>query len=372
MLSGISNRLIRFLKEDGGRVHLSILTLTPIRSGMANAKRPALVRVLLGGVLASALAGMPSSAQDTIRVSGDDLACPACVITVDSVLTIGGLEGPGLDVVDRYSRVGIDRTGRVLVSLYRFPEISVFDSTGAFLRTFGRSGEGPGEYQFVHHVDPGLRYIHVFDMRGRTVLDYDFGFVRADAFPAQMGHSDVLESEDVVFAGVVPTRASAGHPLHVLDLTGALESFAGQGAVVGDPGWEAWPIAGNAQTLWVLKGAGAGNRLTRWDRRGGEPQNLTVYEWMVEEKDLDLKNIKLDARGLWVLWGLPGGGRRLDLFDPDTGRTIARSGDDVVGTFVDGTGSIYLKHPHESDAGIPYITLFKIDFSRPSREPDPS
>ena len=283
---------------------------------------------------------------------------------MDAVLTIGGLEGPGLEVVDRYSRVAIDRTGRVLVSLYRYPEISVFDSTGAFLRVFGRSGEGPGEYQFVHHVDAGLRYIHVFDMRGRTVLDYDFGFIRADAFPAQMGHSDVLESEDVVFTGVVPTRASAGHPLHVLNLMGVLESFGGQGPVVGDPGWEAWPIAGDALTLWVLEGAGAGNRLTRWDMRG-EPRDPTVYEWMVDEEDRDLKNIKRDARGLWALWGVPGGGRRLDLLDPVTGRTVARSRDDLVGTFVDGTGSIYLKHFRESDAGIPYITLFRVDFSRP-------
>lgn len=342
----------------------SVPILTRIRSRMTKAGRAASVCVVPCGAVVSALAALPSSAQDTIRVSGDDLACPDCVIAVDSVFTLGCLEGPGLDVVDRYSRVAIDRTGRVLVSLYRYPEISVFDSTGAFLRPFGRSGEGPGEYQFVHHVDAGPGYIHVFDMRGRTVLDYDFGFVRADAFPAQMGYSDVLESEDVIFAGVVPTRASAGHPLHVLNLMGAPESFGGRGPVVGDPGWEAWPIAGDARTLWVLEGAESGNRLTRWDMRG-EPRNPTVYEWMVEEEGLDLKNIKLDARGLWALWGLPGGGRRLDLLDPVTGRTVARSGDDVVGTFVDGTGSIYLKHPRESDAGIPYITLFRVDFSRP-------
>ena len=88
-----------------------------------------------------------------------------------------------------------------------------------------------------------------------------------------------------------------------------------------------------------------------------------MYEW--NEDDYDLKNIKLDARGLWVIWGGPGGGRWLDLVDPLTGRAVARSNDDVVGTFVEGTGSMYLKHYLESDAGIPYITLFRINFSRP-------
>ena len=148
-------------------------------------RTPPIIHAALCGALVPALVASPSSAQDTIRVSGDELTCPACVITVDSVLTIGGLDGPGLEVIDEVSRVAVDRMGRVLVSVYRSPEISVFDSTGTFLRTFGRSGEGPGEYQFINHVNAGPRYIHVLDMRGRTVLDYDFGFVRADPFPAQ-------------------------------------------------------------------------------------------------------------------------------------------------------------------------------------------
>lgn len=316
-----------------------------------------LQRTLLLGLVAS-----PLSAQDTIEVAGDEVTCPACVITVDSMLTIGGLDGPGLEVIDSNSRVTVDRMGRVLVSLYRFPEVSVFDSTGIFLRTFGRSGEGPGEYQFVNHVNAGPKYIHVFDIRGRTVLDYDFRFVRVDRFPARRFYSQVLESEDVVFTGVVPTRASAGHPLHVLRLWGEMESFGGREPVAGDPGWEAWPITGEAKTLWVLEGSEAGNRLTRWDL-SGDHRNPRVYDWIEEESNL--KNIKVDDRGLWVIWAVPGGGRRLDLVDPSTGRTIARSNNDVVGTFVGGGGSMYLRHHHESDAGIPYITLFRIDLRRP-------
>lgn len=302
-----------------------------------------------------------SSAQDAIKMKVDEPTCPTCFISVDSMVTIRGVHGPGLEVIDDVSRVAVDRMGRIIVSFYRFAEVSVFDSTGTFLRTFGRWGEGPGEYQFVSHVNAGPRYIHVFDIGGRTVLDHDFEFVRRDQFGVQGNYSHVLDSEDVAFTGVVPTRASAGHPLHVLRISGEMESFAGRGPVVGDPGWDGWPVTGGGEALWVLEG-GESNRLSRWDLTV-QPPSRTAYEW--EREEYDLGNVKVDHRGLWVTWRSPDGGRRLDLVDPATGITIARSSGDVTGTFVEGAGSIYLKHYHESDAGIPYITLFSINLSHP-------
>ena len=334
-----------------------------IRMTIANAATRGAVptHATLGGMLVAFAASFSSaSAQDAIKMAVDEPTCHTCFISVDSIVTIGGLHGPGLEVIDDVSRVAVDRMGRIIVSLYRYAEISVFDSTGTFLRAFGRWGEGPGEYQFVDHVNAGPRYIHVIDISGRTVLDYDFEFVRRDQFGIQGNYSHVLDPEDVAFTGVVPTRASAGHPLHVLRLSGEMESFGGRGPVVGDPGWDGWPVTGGGEALWVLEG-GESNRLSRWDLTA-KPRSRT-YEWKKEEYDLG--NVKLDHRGLWVTWRSPAGGRRLDLVDPATGTTIARSSGDVVGTFVEGTGSIYLKHYHESDAGIPYITLFRINLSHP-------
>ena len=106
---------------------------------------------------------IPLSGQDTVVVSGE-VSCDICRITWDTVATIGGLDGPGVDVVTWESRVAVDRLSRVLISVYFIPEVSVFDSKGTFLRTFGRSGEGPGEYFGISHVGPGPQCLHVIDL----------------------------------------------------------------------------------------------------------------------------------------------------------------------------------------------------------------
>ncbi len=344
------------------------------RSGHAAIRRSNRIHSYLYSAIVFATSAWPLSAQDTIQIAGDELTCPACVITVDSLVTIGGLDGPGLDVIDRASRVAVDRMGRILVSFYRSAEISVFDSTGVFLRTFGRSGEGPGEYALINHVNAGPRYIHVFDIRGRTVLDYDFEFVRQDQFPAQRSYSQVTDNEDVIFTGVVPTRASAGHPLHILPVSGEIESFGGRGPVVSNPGWNLWKVTGDVRSLWTAEryeDEVQENRLILWDLAGA-PRRWTAYERAVEEFDRSddryISTIKLNAQGLWVIWGVRNGVRRLDLVDPATGRTIARSRDDAVeGTFVDGTDAMFLRSYHESDAGVPYITLFRVSLTRPDR-----
>ena len=124
--------------------------------------------------------------------------------------------GPGLHIVDRFSRVAVDRRGRILISVVGQAEIAVFDSTGKFLRTVGCQGEGPGEYTSVRHIGAGPRYIHVFDFNaGRTMLDHDFTVVRTDRFPGTITSTAVKSDDAVVFAAEVPTPGSIGHKLHV-------------------------------------------------------------------------------------------------------------------------------------------------------------
>ena len=334
--------------------------------------------------VASLLAGtMPLSAQDTVTVSGEVL-CGGCRITWDTVVTIGGLDGPGLDPVMAYSRVAVDRSGRILIGAYSIPEISVFDSTGTFVQAIGGWGEGPGEYQFVGHIDAGPQYIHVFDMRGRTMLDYDLAFVRRDRFPRQFTHSYVMDSDDIVFAGDLPTEASVGHMLHILRRSGRIESFGGDDSVYRGPrSSNVSLIAGDAETSWVIESRA--NRLTRWDLVP-KPTVGKVFDRQVEEfdrHDPDLypnshnHGVMLDGSGLWILWEAPdpawktrvGGGQELpdvprrrvvdshlDLLDPVTGRTLARARlDGRTAGFA--YGSRYLVAFHETEAGVPYIHL---------------
>ena len=80
-------------------------------------------------------------------------------------LTLGGKdEGP-----ESFFRVGrgsvaIDRRGNIHVLDPEAKSVSVFDSTGAFLRTLGRPGDGPGELQFPSGVRvTGDGIVSVFD-----------------------------------------------------------------------------------------------------------------------------------------------------------------------------------------------------------------
>ena len=353
---------------------------------MSDASRSGCQRIALGFrasiiVLCSAI-GL--SAQDTLTVAGE-VSCDDCVIALDTLVTIGGLEGPGLHVVARGASVAVDRLGRILVGNHMFSEISVFDSTGVFLRTVGRSGEGPGEFDILLHIDTGPQYIHVFDSRGRTLFDYDFRVVRVDRFGGQVGNSFVTDGDDVVLTGHVGTMASFDHSVHVLSASGELTSAGGDGRVFRSLTPEQLsPVTGDARTAWVVHSYP--NRLTRWNLVGSLTPTM-VFDRAVEEYDRHDQELSprprnhgavLDADGLWILWSAPDPrwkpvkeprGQRsvprelrldswLDLVDPLTGRTLARYRDDFVLSRV-ANGSRYLVRYRESEVGITYMTLVR-------------
>lgn len=56
---------------------------------------------MVGGASALTLlrTAITLSAQDTLTVSGE-IRCDDCVITLDTAVTIGGLYGPGVQVIE--------------------------------------------------------------------------------------------------------------------------------------------------------------------------------------------------------------------------------------------------------------------------------
>ncbi len=330
------------------------------------------------GPLAILAAAASLRAQETITVSGE-VTCPECVITLD---TVAILSGPDLQV-SFVPGVAVDRRGRFLLTTAR-PEMMVFDSTGAFLRTVGRRGEGPGEYEWLIHINVGPQYIHAFDAeRGRTLLDHDFQFVRADRFAANYLHSHMMDSETVVFPGDVLAEGSTGYALHFLDLDGKMSSYDGDGVWRGQTGAARNLVTGDSVSLWVVEPNP--NRLTRWDLVP-EPGKSVIYNRVVEEFDrhgndphlwpgVDNVGALLDENGLWILWTTPDPrftSRRvgevpeeppqeirdswLDLVDPATGRTLARfHSDGSASDFVE--GSRYFYFYNESDSGEPSVVI---------------
>ena len=331
--------------------------------------------------------------QEPEHVSGE-VTCAECAITLDTVLTIGGLDGPGLDVVSMFSSVAVDRRGRVLVWEGGEAEISVFGSTGRYLRTVGRRGEGPGEYGSISHIGVGPRYIHVFEYhKGRTMLDHDFQVVRTDRFPGQILSVAVVSDDVVVFVADVPTPASVGHQLHLLRPSGEMASHGYDGGVYSSE-LTPWAttrtaVAGEGSTVWAVPLEV--NRLVRWDL-APEPMVGRVFDRRVAEFDeggdafapARLGSAMLDDRGLWLSWHTadpdwtgppPSLDSRvstpidqlrngwLDLVDPATGQTLARYRQDgVFGHFAG--GSSYVAGYEETDAGVPFLHLLEPRLSR--------
>ena len=334
-------------------------------------------------VVALLAAPLGLSAQERVFVSGA-VTCADCVIAMDTVLTLGGLDAEGSEVVSYSTEVVIDSRGRILVTDRDFPEIFVFDSDGRLLRTVGRRGEGPGEYQRISHVNAGPRYIHVFEYHtGRTVLDLDFGFVRRDRFAGQFQQSYVMESDEVVLMGNIGSAESAGHLLHLIGPSGDIRSYGADESTVYRGNVGSAVVTGSADTLWSLDRRSTD--IYRWEvlprPRIAEIWDRTVDEWEGHDHSASawprptVVDVMRDEYGLWIAWNAPdpnrppGGGVLIntephqtlfdgwvDLVDPSTGETIARyHGDDSLIGVVRGAG--YLIAYHEREAGVPYIHL---------------
>ena len=277
------------------------------------AKQLTLPAALLLLAASSGPAAPSQAAQDPVRVSSD-VVCAECVITIDTVLTLGGLDGEGMEAIDITSSIVVDARERILITSIFHQKIYVFDMAGRFLRTVGRQGEGPGEYFRISHINAGPQYIHVFEAhRGRTLLDHDFQFVRRDRFPGQVTQSFVTDSEVVAFAAWVPTPAAAGHKLHLLAPSGEMESYGGDDSVRRTQVRFGGVVTGDGASLWIKEYEST--RVTRWDLLPkptiARIWDRTVDEWDRHDRGPNIfptpfnNGAMLDESGLWIVWNAP-------------------------------------------------------------------
>ena len=334
------------------------------------------------------MAAPPGLSGQTVSSVSGAVTCPNCVISMDTVMTLGGLYDEGAEAILWNSRVAVDSRGRILVTRLLLSEIFVFAATGRLLRTVGREGQGPGEYQGITHINVGPRYIHVFDGTGRTILDHDFGFVASTRLSGRVHQSFVTESGEVVWMDNLQSPASAAHPLHLLSTSGDIRSYGGDDGSVHRGYVASSVVTGAEDTLWSLDRAST--RITRWnlqpEPRVAEAWNRTVEEWERHDRGTwpapRIIDVMRDELGLWIAWNAPDPNRPpggavnintepyqtifdgwLDLVDPSTGKTIARyHGDD--GTIGFAAGSRLFIAFHETEAGVPYIHLLNPRLSR--------
>ena len=280
----------------------------------------------LSALLGVHAAATPLAGQERELVSGE-VTCASCRITLDTVATVGGLDGPGLHVVSRFARVAVDRL-------------------------------------------------------------YDFNVVRTDRYPGQPITTFVMDSDDVVFNADVGMPTAVGHKFHVLTPSGEMKSFGGEGGVYRGPSSTFYKLTGDGvNTLWTIRSDA--NILGRWSI-GSKPMLTMELERRVKAFDDHApdgntfpsswnRGLMLDPVGLWLAWttpdpdwtqrspaGTPGAEAPprlehdgwVDLIDPGTGLTIARHWNDghLLGF---AQGSRYVVAYHETDEGVPYLHLLE-------------
>ncbi|MGH7470236.1 MAG: 6-bladed beta-propeller [Longimicrobiales bacterium] len=145
-------------------------------------------------------------------------ACTLCVITVQAVAVIGDREGPGQ--VYQQSVIRRDARGNfLLISNTEPARVQIFDSVGRFVRSFGRKGLGPGEFQDARFVFFQGDTTRVFDVVARrlTILTAGGSAVSTLSLPvAPHGVVDVGAGR-YVFAVLESSARNIGLPLHLYD-----------------------------------------------------------------------------------------------------------------------------------------------------------
>ena len=112
-------------------------------------KRPAILALVLVWALAPVV-GPSLTAQQVVQLTGDDRHLNA---DFEEVFRIGVLDGEPWEMFGAVREVAFDAQGRlyILDGLGGFGgpgvRILVFDAAGTFVREFGRSGNGPGEFR---------------------------------------------------------------------------------------------------------------------------------------------------------------------------------------------------------------------------------
>lgn len=173
-------------------------------------------------------------AVPTEALSAQGQICPDCVRFTQTVV-MGDVEGPGY-VIQGGSAVR-DSSGNYWLGQYH-DMIKVFDARGKFLRSVGRRGAGPGEFDNPRPVftDASGR-VHVIDVgTGReTLFQPGFELHSTRRFPvAAENLAPLADGNGFVTNSVVQSIESLGHPLHIVRNSEVVRSFGGAATGVTD------------------------------------------------------------------------------------------------------------------------------------------
>lgn len=175
-------------------------------------------RVPHSGVATSVMLIVAIACQDTSlpRTNAEQLEeCTDCDISLEHIATLGSES----DTIWPTVMSAVVRTGDggFIVGSSDHPGVQlIYSSSGALVRTFGRQGEGPGEYQpWTIPVIGPADTISIVDMMAsrRTVIDSIGTPVRTHRLPTRFRSAVFIQNRMIVQADI-RTPELIGIPLH--------------------------------------------------------------------------------------------------------------------------------------------------------------
>lgn len=155
-------------------------------------------------VLTIAALTRPLPARQVIELPAEDRPLGA---NFEEVFRIGAVTGESWEMLGTVRSVAFDGAGNLYVfdgtggvgGPWVDPRILVYDATGAFVREFGRSGEGPGEFNSAVSMEV---------MRDGTVAVSDAGHRAYQIFDGSGGFLRMVHVGMEAFALLIPTRSA--------------------------------------------------------------------------------------------------------------------------------------------------------------------
>ena len=203
-------------------------------------------------------------AQEIVGVTGRDQVIEP---NFEEVFRVGVLEGETWEMFAQVTEVAFDAEGNLFV----FDEVGssevrvrVFDSTGGFLHEFGRSGQGPGEFNYP---------VGFAVLRDGTTVVRDLGHRGYQLFdPAGQYLRRVRTSDSP--GGVASSRAIHGDPRGGAVFAGGFDARIGLHG--GDGGAPAAPLTSRPVTWVGLEGevVETDTVVNGWLPPRGEPVNM--------------------------------------------------------------------------------------------------
>jgi hypothetical protein len=209
-----------------------------------------------------------------------DIACPRCTIQLTKLISFGSRTDPVF--LDEAAALARDSKGRYYVAGGGREKVVVYDSAGRYVKSFGRRGVGPGEFEGIGilslHVGLGDT-LFVQEGWGRvSVFSANHSFVRSFRAPSGTGQLHALSNDSFLASGTLRDPAHVGLAFHILDRNGQVSRSFGDPTTVVLPGSPRSPallaLSRDRQTFWTQ----TGYRLEQWTPAGRLLASFEVYD----------------------------------------------------------------------------------------------